>query len=1443
MAVKYRIKSTSDIFGQIELNISSTSYAGSVIELTAGGRDWIRLKYRGANNVDQVIISSKITFQFYVSEDFDNIELGEDEPRTWLVEVDDKVGNNIWTGWIDPDGYSEDYTNTPYIASLTASDGLDDLKNDSFTSLPQLQPLWDWFLDSISQTGLSLPYFESINIYDDEMATGNNDSPLVQAEVNERTFLAVGERVTHHDVITGILRPFFARIYQYRGWRIENIPEKGAAQIVRYFDNTGIFVSSSSIDYTVELQNQPANFRHFPNKNAKLGFIPSVNNSAVYFNTLVRDLSAEGLQGFQNAEDWTDSTNLKTWSKIGGLAIEQREVNWNQNQFALRIVGRNTLFNQTEYLESDPIPVDINAFNSLSISFAYWFNYQFIITFGSRPILYFSVIFDDGVNPIQYYSGANGAWQTNPTFFSITGVAGTRQAWNEWSGIIPDVPATGDLKIRFYKLVKSGAEGPTEIRITKFETDLSFEVLNQDRILRESGSSTGFVSNYVGPEFEHIVSDGTLLDQAGVMEVGGVLTSNWNRRGSTDNLNIRQLFLLQWLTQHSKRVQTLSGVIYQRGEWVTPLSCLKDKDSIRGVKHTFYDFDMGLASGFSNVRYREIVINDATVVFFTDFFSLIDFTNVFIDYGPRITVPGLSPGVDQNIPNFTIPPLVGDVVGAIGNTQLSASAIVTKPLVATSGIESSKIAFNAVVDEFETEGMSKTNLSDLLFSRPTKATPVTGDFLALIDSEDGNEIKKISFASLGTPAHNSLTGLQGGTTNQYYHLTETQYDAVIAANSPATGNPFATLADLGALGGGTVTSVSLTMPAIFSVSGSPVTTAGTLAVTLGNQSAFTVFARESGTGTPSFQSLLEGHLPNNISFTKLQDVTANRLLGRLTTDGKIEQLTATQVRTLLNVQDAADAYLNWVLTVTGTAGSQTVTSGSTVTITGTAPITAVRSGATVTLSHAVSGVTAGTYNNVTVNTLGHVTAGSNIGYITGNQTITLSGDVTGSGATSITATIANQAVTYAKIQNVTANRLLGRITTTGTAQELTATQVRTLLNVADGATANLGTVTSIATNNGVTGGTITGTGTIELTGQALALHNLATNGLIARTGAGTVAGRTLTGSTSISVTNGNGVSGNPTISAIFGTTAGTVAQGNDSRIINGQTAFGWGNHALVGYAVSGTGGSQVRTNTQLDGRYVLKAGDTMTGGLDLTPTSSSPTLQPNQISLWRNGSNGVLMTMEDPNGDRTVFLRSYQTGGYQLTLNQGGVNSAGQIRSSWGTSTAKFVAERADNNINANIEYRTTSGGVLAGQGDTGFFNIGNGSDNRFSSSSVFRVNASNGNVETKGMLQVNGAVNASQFYSEVITVTLPNNQTDTVLVKTFATADRIQLFATAVPLTDIDSGTIAYVGKRTSVSVTAITSIGYLFSGSGNNLNVRSNTAITQNTNVQIHLIYLNKI
>jgi len=71
-------------------------------------------------------------------------------------------------------------------------------------------------------------------------------------------------------------------------------------------------------------------------------------------------------------------------------------------------------------------------------------------------------------------------------------------------------------------------------------------------------------------------------------------------------------------------------------------------------------------------------------------------------------------------------------------------------------------------------------------------------------------------------------------------------------------------------------------------------------------------------------------------------------------------------------------------------------------------------------------------------------------YLTTNQAITLSGDVTGTGTTGITATIANQAVSYAKIQNVSVtSRILGRRSAgAGSIEEMTLSQTLDLIGSA-----------------------------------------------------------------------------------------------------------------------------------------------------------------------------------------------------------------------------------------------------------------------------------------------------------------------------------------------------------------------------------------------------------
>ena len=67
---------------------------------------------------------------------------------------------------------------------------------------------------------------------------------------------------------------------------------------------------------------------------------------------------------------------------------------------------------------------------------------------------------------------------------------------------------------------------------------------------------------------------------------------------------------------------------------------------------------------------------------------------------------------------------------------------------------------------------------------------------------------------------------------------------------------------LAAVSTGTVTSVGLALPSIFTVTGSPITTSGTLTGALASQTANTFFAAPSGVaGAPDFRSLVFADLP------------------------------------------------------------------------------------------------------------------------------------------------------------------------------------------------------------------------------------------------------------------------------------------------------------------------------------------------------------------------------------------------------------------------------------------------------------------------------------------------------------------------------------------------------------------------------------------------------
>jgi hypothetical protein len=199
-----------------------------------------------------------------------------------------------------------------------------------------------------------------------------------------------------------------------------------------------------------------------------------------------------------------------------------------------------------------------------------------------------------------------------------------------------------------------------------------------------------------------------------------------------------------------------------------------------------------------------------------------------------------------------------------------------------------------------------------------------------------------------------------------------------------------------ASGSGTVTSVALTAPSILSVAGSPITTSGTLALTLATQTANKVFAgpTSGGAATPAFRSLVAADIPD-ISATYL---TASSTATLTNKSGNISQWTnnsgyiTNSVATLSSLTSIGTVGTGvWQGTVVGATyggtginnGSNTITLGGAVstagafTTSGANALTLTTTGATnVTLPTSGTLLTSTATTLSSLSTVGTITSGT-----------------------------------------------------------------------------------------------------------------------------------------------------------------------------------------------------------------------------------------------------------------------------------------------------------------------------------------------------------------------------------------------------------------------------------------------------------------------------------
>jgi hypothetical protein len=282
-------------------------------------------------------------------------------------------------------------------------------------------------------------------------------------------------------------------------------------------------------------------------------------------------------------------------------------------------------------------------------------------------------------------------------------------------------------------------------------------------------------------------------------------------------------------------------------------------------------------------------------------------------------------------------------------------------------------------------------------------------------------------------------------------------------------------------------------------------------VTARTGDSLTVLRAQEGTAAKAFST--NDKFEMRITAQTMRDYSdAANLTGVLSiAQGGTGQTTEAGVRSALNVptRTGGDASGIWGISITGSA--PTLTTGRTIGMTGDVTWTSAAfdgsGNVTGTATLANSGVSAGTYRSITVDAKGRVTGGTNPttlsgygitdaqpldadltsiaglsgtsgflkktaantwsldtnAYLTGNQSISISGDASGSGATSISLTLSNSGVTAGTYTKVTVDAK-GRVTT-GTS--LASSDVTTALGYTP-----LSNATSYLP---LSGGTITGT--------------------------------------------------------------------------------------------------------------------------------------------------------------------------------------------------------------------------------------------------------------------------------------------------------------------------------------------------------------------------------
>ena len=870
----------------------------------------IKMEGKG-NERHSVIVGTSCAFTMYIQDATQEAiitDLLTAKEGRFSVQVK-KGTRTVWTGIIVSDVSSYDEAPYPYSFDISATDGIGLLKHidygNSGVRYTGVKRLTEHIVNCLNKIPHVSTFYApgdeflrtALDWWDISMTSGASSDPLYLSYVDHATFYKFKKKgklefTSCYDVLEGILSVFGARIMHIDGhYFIEQITVRTAATSfnTRYYDTTGAYLSfdAQTNAFTVD----QSDIHSAVLSMANYEFLPPLSKVDVEFQAFSRRNYLAGVEVSQN-----NTFETLTYSMVKNADDAIFRLTGKLNIRIKNINHTVTTFEPLFLLFKLVITLDTKTLKRKATISNWNINYGAVTwgTTGTGDIAYdLGVMLTGGVPPT-----GSSTWYTLSQNIDIYTPALPNDAQHiDWG---------------FY-LNSFQQNNGTTLTLGQFEIEYNIEdpwleVYDQgdpsqsDYSLIQSAENPDTTNSYPY-EIQTLIgdTDGNPNVVGRLKTYNGSVYTNTSLWGAGTNARDRSIIMLLsslvlegQLTPIRKFQATIFGLDIEQ------IRCL----SWAGEKWLMLGADLN--TGMDEISGEWFELKYGTPVSLSPTIKIVKYQG------------GLGPGG-----------ITGDPSGSSGNQPNPAYSLSSSPPPSILG----PISFNTLLTS-KAKGVTITSIPIAIPSAGNEflagdgvviVNPVSGQYQEFaISTPPGAGDTSLSVTSevldFDAPEGAYLVvkqkayafSLPNAVLGQILRYNGTAWVAFSGTNGEflkwVTGSGWISAAVSG--GSGTVTSVGLSLPAIFSVSGSPVTTSGTLTAALATQLANLIWAGpvSGGAATPTFRAMVTADIPNDtVTYAKLQNISATlRVLGRIAAGaGDAEELTAANLYTIMSLLNGA----------------------------------------------------------------------------------------------------------------------------------------------------------------------------------------------------------------------------------------------------------------------------------------------------------------------------------------------------------------------------------------------------------------------------------------------------------------------------------------------------------------------------------------------------------